>query len=145
MSTVPRRLTKFGLAVIRNNRILLCEPYAYPELIVPGGIKEGGETHVENLVREVREELGEFAELDIESLRYLGRFEDVAAGRTERSVEIDLYLGSLHGKLRPSSEIKQLHWFGPSDDQARLSPIVRRKILPHLIRENLLSNWAADK
>ena len=80
------------------------------------------------------------AELDIESLRYVGRFEDVAAGRTKRFVEIDLYLGTLHGHLKPSSEIKQLHWFGVGDDPARLSPIVRRKILPHLIEQNFHSN-----
>ena len=98
----------------------------------------------ENLLREIREELGELAGLDVESLRYVGRFEDVAAGRTERIVEIDLYLGTLHGKLQASSEIKQLHWFGAGDDRARLSPIVRRKILPYLLRENFLSNWPTD-
>ncbi len=136
---------KFGLAVIENNRLLLCQPYAFEDLILPGGMKEGAETHIENLTREIREELGEDAVLDETSLRYLGRFEDIAAGRTKRLVEIDLYSGKISGALKPSSEIKSLHWFAAFDDKNRLSPIIKNQILPFLIREGLLDDGARDR
>jgi 8-oxo-dGTP pyrophosphatase MutT (NUDIX family) len=134
------KLSKFGLAVIENNRLLLCEPFAFPDLILPGGLKEGSETHIENLTREVREELGEGAVLEISSLQYLGRFQDLAAGRTERIVEIDLYYGHLSGTLRPSTEIKALHWFGPDDSEEVLSPILKNHIIPYLVRYHFLTH-----
>jgi 8-oxo-dGTP pyrophosphatase MutT (NUDIX family) len=133
-----RRIYKFGLAVIEDNKLLLCEPYAFKDLILPGGIKEADESHVDNLLREVSEELGEDAILDTTSLMYIGKFEDVAAGRSYRLVEIDLYIGSLGGRLTPSSEIKELHWFSPKDDHDRLSAIIRNKILPYLIEHKYL-------
>lgn len=135
-----KKIYKYGLAVIENNKLLLCEPYAFKDLILPGGTKEDNETHTDNLLREVREELGEDAILDIDSLKYLGNFEDLAAGRSNVIVEIELYIGSVGGKLIASSEIKELYWFSPMDDHSRLSKIIRNKILPYLIECKYLVN-----
>ena len=129
---------KIGLVVIQDNRLLLCEPVAFKDLILPGGIKEGDESYIDNLLREVREELGENAILNTESLKYLGNFEDVAAGKSERVVEIELYQGLISGALTPSSEIKDLHWFSKNDDPRRLSAIIRNKILPFLIENGYI-------
>lgn len=137
--TEIRRIYKYGLATIRKNRLLLCEPYAFTDLILPGGIIEGEETHIDNLLREVEEELGDKAILETKSLHYLGHFVDFAAGRTNVVVEIHLYLGNLKGRLKASSEIKKLHWFSPSDDWSMLSQIIRNKILPFLIDNNYLT------
>lgn len=123
---------KYGLAVIEDGKLLLCRPYAFDDLIMPGGIKEGEESHIEGLRREVREELGESAILDTNSLRYIGNYYDVAAGKTDRIVEIELYGGRVSGELVASSEIKELVWFSPKDDWSQLSPIIRNKILPAL-------------
>lgn len=131
-------LYKYGLTVIRGGKLLLCKPYAFNDLIMPGGLKEGDENHIACLLREVREELGDSASLDIKSLRYLGNYSDVAAGKTERTVEIELYIGDVKGDLVASSEIKELVWFSPDNDQSQLSPIIRNKILPALIAKNLL-------
>ena len=125
---------KIGLAMIRDKKLLLCEPYAFPDLILPGGIKEGDETASENLTREVREELGEAARLDITSLRYLGNFTARAAGRTERIVEVELHLGSVSGHLVASSEIKRLVWLDPlAPVEEIVSDVVREKVVPFLI------------
>jgi len=134
-----QQIYKIGLAVIRDNALLLCRPFAFDELILPGGQKEGGETAVENLRREVREELGDDAHFDEKSLRYLGNFSDRAAGRTERTVEIELYSGEVSGRIVASSEIKEIVWFAPSDPSGdKLSAVVERKILPHLFAIGLL-------
>ena len=133
-----RHIYKFGLAFIKNNKLLLCEPFAFKDLILPGGIIEGNETVSENLKREIREELGDGAALDVGSLQYLDTFEDYAAGRTNVIVEIKLYLGNVFGPIKASSEIKELHWFGISDDWNRLSRIIKNKILPYLIKNKLI-------
>jgi 8-oxo-dGTP pyrophosphatase MutT (NUDIX family) len=132
------RIYKYGLVVIESNRLLLCKPYAFDDLILPGGTKDGDENHVENLVREVEEELGAEARLNLRSLQYLGNFEDIAAGRTYRRVEIEAYTGELSGDLKASSEIKSLVWFSTNDNLKQLSPIIRNKILPFLIANHLL-------
>ena len=142
MAATPT-IYKIGLAVIVDDALLLCRPYAYDDLIVPGGIKEGDESAIENLTREVREELGPSARLDGESLEYLGNFTDRAAGRSERTVEIELYSGTVAGSLVASSEIRELVWYEPQQkDSYKLSAIVERQIVPHLISIGLLSRTA---
>lgn len=128
-----RVINKFGLVFIKNNKILLCEPFAFKDLILPGGIKEGNESFFDNFTREVREELGNGAKIQKSSLSYLGNFSDIAAGRKDVIVTIDLYKGEIFGDLVASSEIKNLVWFSPHDDFNILSPILKNKIIPYLI------------
>src|SRR5260370_30801093 len=111
-----RTLFKYGLALIRDNRLLVCKPYAFDDYILPGGIREGSETFCEGLDREIKEELGPNAMLDPDSLNYLGTFEDLAAGRKDVLVRIELYQSEVSGELVPSSEIKEIILFSPSDD-----------------------------
>lgn len=133
-------IEKFGLIIIREQKILLCRPFAFPDLITVGGIKEGDEGYVENLTREVREELGPEAQIDFNSLKFLGKFTDRAAGKTERMVTIDLYLGNISGALCASSEIKELVWYEAGLEGWTLSPIVKNKIIPFLVQSGYL-NW----
>jgi 8-oxo-dGTP pyrophosphatase MutT (NUDIX family) len=52
-------IEKAGLLVIRDGRVLLCRKRrGTPLLILPGGKREAGESDIECLVRELREELG---------------------------------------------------------------------------------------
>ena len=132
------KFIKIGLACITNRTLLLCRPFAFNDLILPGGQRDANETDIECLVREIEEELGPRAELDVVTLQYFGTFEDIAASYKEQLVQITLYLGRLHGPLKPSSEIKELVWFSPSDDRTQLSPIIRNKILPALKDAGLL-------
>jgi 8-oxo-dGTP diphosphatase len=119
------QIYKIGLAIIRNDCLLLCKPFAFEALIVPGGIKEGDETVVENLTREVKEELGDDAMLDPQSLHFVGNFVDRAAGKTDRIVEIELYTGQVRGRLTASSEISELVWFNPLEPKGhKLSAVV---------------------
>jgi 8-oxo-dGTP diphosphatase len=130
---------KIGIATIQDNCLLLCKPFAFDDLILPGGIKEGNETALENLRREIKEELGGEAKLDEKSLRYLGQFSDRAAGRSERLVEVELYTGTITGRLIASSEIKEFVWFNPSQPgNYKLSDVVKNEILPFLLQQGLL-------
>ena len=131
-----KKIYKYGLAFIRDNKLLLCKPYAFDDLILPGGIKEGNETFEEGLQREAYEELGKNATIIDGSLKYLGNFHDIAAGRNDTVVEIELYSGDIDGEVIPSSEIKDLVWFSADDDMEALSPIIRNKIFPFLLERD---------
>ena len=75
------RLFKFGLAVIRDGKLLLCRPHAFRALIMPGGVQEDGEDYLAGLRREISEELGPDAQLREDTLEWLGHYEDQAASK----------------------------------------------------------------
>lgn len=130
---------KAGLLVVREGRILLCRrKRGSPLLILPGGKFEPGETAIECLVRELREELGE---VTATGLRHVGAYSDRAAGDPGKTVRIELYRGELAGMPVASAEIAELVWFGPGDDWAQLAPSLVNRILPDLIARGLL-DWS---
>jgi len=128
---------KYALCLIRHNRLLVLEEADNAFYLMPGGRPVPGETCAQTLHRELKEELG--IALDIKSLNRIGTFEDVAAGDASARVKLELYTGDFHGDLTPRAEVKRLVWFGKDDDQSRLAPVTRNKILPALRQEGLLS------
>lgn len=133
---MPPDYHKAALLAIRDDRILLCRKKQGTSLwILPGGCIEAGETPEQCLHRELQEELGQVSTGD---LVFLGAYCDVAASEPSKSVRIELYVGELTGKPEPHSEIKELVWFGASDDRAQLAPSIANKILPDLLRRGVL-------
>jgi 8-oxo-dGTP diphosphatase len=139
-----KRLFKYGLAIIRNNKLLVLEPYNTSTFkkgkdsycLMPGGVVEGNETPEECLKREIREELD--VDINMKSLKFLGNFADVAAGKKDTIIEQDVYVGEIIGEPKPCSEIQKIIWFSKNDDRRILSPIIRNKILPALIEKGYL-------
>ena len=132
---------KIGLLILNKNRtkFLVCEKY--PQFVTSLYIMPGGKLEEKDdltcLQNEIKEELN--CKVDLSSLKFVGEYEDVAAGRPDRKVKIRLYQGKVIGKPTPSTEIKALHWAGKEDlDNPKLSPIVRNKILPDLIKRGIL-------
>ena len=132
------RLFKYALAVVREGRLLLCKPHAFPALIMPGGLRQDGESHIAGLKREIAEELGAEAQLREESLQWLGHFEDWAAGKINTIIAMDVYTGEVSGTLVASSEIAELVWFGREDDPDRLSAVVRHHVCPALAERGMI-------
>lgn len=136
---------KVGLLTLRGERILLCrKKHSTSKLILPGGCLEEGETPLECLARELREELGEVA---VEDLEYLGTYRDRAASddpAVEKTVEVQLFKGELVGEPAAAAEIKEVVWFGPESDPAELAPSLVNKILPDLLKRGILP-WGAEE
>ena len=91
---------KYALCIIRENRLLVLEEGDQQLYLMPGGRPEAEESLEQALSRELKEELD--VELDTGSLRYLGSFEDVAAGKEDAIVHIELYYGDFRGELKPA-------------------------------------------
>lgn len=130
---------KIGLITLRDGRLLLCrKKHTTSLLILPGGVMEPGETPMECLAREIREELGE---VTLEKPEFLGVYEDRAHSddpSVKKTLRMELYSGRLVGEPVASSEIKELVWFGSDSDPGQLTPILIHKILPDLVRRRLL-------
>jgi 8-oxo-dGTP diphosphatase len=132
-------IDKIGALILRGDRILLCRKNRdTSRLILPGGRIEPGESALECLTREIREELGD---VSLEEVEYLGTYEDRAAlddPRIVKSLRIVLYRGELSGEPTPSAEIRALVWFGPASDRSALTPILANHILPDLLARGIL-------
>lgn len=131
-------IRKVGLIALREDRVLLCRKRGSHRFILPGGKPEPGETAIETLKRELREELGEVL---LQNPVWLGTYLDFTAAEAwapAKSIEIEVYAGTLEGDAVPSNEIETLVWFGPQDPWAHLAPSLRRQIFPDLIARGIL-------
>ena len=129
---VTKRIIKAGLCLMRGGKVLLARSEGGPHFQIPGGKIEPGETDVQALVRETREELA--LSLDPEEVSYLGTFTALAAGRTDALVEVRLFEARIDAEPQASSEIAELIWQDPADPTVACSDVVSLHILPFLAR-----------
>ncbi len=131
-------IDKVGLLTIRDGRVLLCRKKRGTQLLIlPGGKREAGESPLECLARELREELGEVVAVAPE---LVGVYQHAAAGDPDKLVRIELYRAELTGDARAQSEIGELVWFGVEDDFEAIAPSLARVIFPDLMSRGI---WGA--
>jgi 8-oxo-dGTP pyrophosphatase MutT (NUDIX family) len=132
-------IDKVGLLAIRDGKVLLCrKKRGTTLLILPGGKREAGESSLECLGRELREELGD---VTAASPELIDVYTYAAAGVTGETVRVELYRAALTGEPRAQSEIGELVWFGARDDRALLAPSLAFLIFPDLAARGILADW----
>lgn len=124
-------IQKVALAVFKEKKLLQVRTNKQQKVFYTlGGKLEKGESDIECLKREVKEEIN--CEIDELSIKFLTEFEDVAHGKEDSLVNIKMYEGKLIGTPKPTSEVVEIGWFDTNSDKKNLSTIAQRTIFPWL-------------
>jgi len=104
---------------LENGLILCARPRGKSIFYIPGGKREGTETDLQTLLREIAEELT--VALVPRTLRHVGTYQaDEPPDGTV--VRMSCYTGDYSGTLAASSEIDELAWFRYAD-RRRVPPV----------------------
>jgi len=129
-------IDKIAWILLREGRVLSTRSRGKTVWYIPGGKREAGETDLEALAREVREELS--VEVDVAQARAVGVFEAQAHGHAEGVVvRMSCYTAPYRGELAPAAEIEEMAWFSFCDWE-RSAP-VDKLIFEHLRGLRLLT------
>jgi 8-oxo-dGTP pyrophosphatase MutT (NUDIX family) len=122
-------IDKIAWIRLQDGKILSTRSRGKDVYYIPGGKREPGETDVQTLVREIREELD--VAIAASSATHAGTFEAQAHGHAAGiAVRMTCYTADYQGALTPSSEVDELIWLTYAD-RARVSP-VDQLIFDHL-------------
>ncbi len=125
------RIINVVAALIRDNagRVLLVRKRGTAAFMQPGGKRDGDETDVAALSREIVEELG--CRMRHNSAQSLGVFECVAANEPGFQVRAAVYAVDVDGAIEPQGEIDQMVWIDPrTPPDLHLAPLTRDHVLP---------------
>lgn len=107
-------IDKVAYLYLVDGRILSTRSKGKDKYYIPGGKREGNETDVETLVREIKEELS--VEIIPDSAQFYGVFEAQAHGKAEGIVvKMTCYTADFTGELQADSEIAEIVWLNYSD------------------------------
>ena len=109
MQTQPIKFEVVAAVIIKGGKVLMCRSKGNEHFYCPGGKLEAGETEVQALIRECKEEIS----IDIipDSIEKHYRFEAEAYGFAEpRIVVMNCYKFEYAGDIQPSSEIEEILW-----------------------------------
>ncbi|KAA0022164.1 NUDIX hydrolase [Antrihabitans cavernicola] len=107
---MPSEIRTAALAYVRDRRLLQARSADKSAFYMAGGKIDAGESAVEALHREIREELG--AGIVAESVEELGVFEAEAFGHPPGThLHMTCYLAELTADPQPTSEIAELRYF----------------------------------
>lgn len=110
-------------------RVLLVRKRGSAFFIQPGGKRQAGETSLQTLARELREELG--VRLRKAGAQRLGCFEDAAVNEPGRRVRAEAYRVRVDGAPVPGAEIEELLWLDPAPPHpVPVAPLSAGHILP---------------
>jgi 8-oxo-dGTP pyrophosphatase MutT (NUDIX family) len=128
-------IDKIAWLELAEGRILSTRSKGKDTYYLPGGKREPGESDVDTLVREVREELR--VSIDPATAVHEGTFTAQAHGHpTGVEVQMTCYSARYEGVPTASSEIAEIRWLA-YEDRPRVSP-VDRIIFDHLYKTGRL-------
>ena len=114
-------IDKVAYLHLKDGKILSTRSKGKDKYYLPGGKREGHESDMETLVREIKEELT--VDIIESTARFYGVFEAQAHGKEEGVlVKMTCYTAEYSGELKADSEIAELDWL-TSADAALVSPV----------------------
>ncbi len=114
-------IDKVAYLYVKDGKILSTRSKGKDKYYIPGGKREGNETDIETLVREVKEELS--VDIIESSAKFYGVFEAQAHGKAEGViVKMTCYTADYDGQLRADSEIAEIVWLTFADLD-KISPV----------------------
>ncbi|KJG38563.1 NUDIX hydrolase [Photobacterium angustum] len=112
-------IDKLAWVLIQDGKFLVVRSQGKALFYLPGGKREAGESDIEALTREIKEELS--VDLIPNSIKYMETFTAQADGKAEGiSVKLTCYFADYSGVLIPASEIEEQR-FIDSDDESLCS------------------------
>lgn len=128
-------IDKIAWLYIEDGKILSTRSKGKDALYFPGGKREKGESDIETLVREIKEELS--VDIIPETAELYGIFEAQAHGKAEGTVvRMTCYTASYSGNLKADNEIAEIYRI-TFDDYDKVSP-VDKLILEDLRKKRLI-------
>jgi len=127
-----------ALAHISNRRLLLVRSSGKSGFYLPGGKPEPGESDLETLLREIREEMD--CGIDIATVSYFTTTIAPAYAKPPGVlVAVRTYRAELIGTPRPASEVEELRYFGLEEYLAMPSRApAAESLLRGLVRQSLI-------
>ena len=114
-------IDKVAFLYLKDGKILSTRSKGKDKYYIPGGKREAGETDIETLVREVKEELS--VDIIESSAKFYGVFEAQAHGKAEGViVKMTCYTAEFAGELKADSEIAEIVWLTTGDIES-VSPV----------------------
>jgi 8-oxo-dGTP diphosphatase len=114
-------IDKIAWIEVRDGAILSTRSVGRDVYYLPGGKREAGETDVDTLVREIREELS--VAIIAAGAVHVGTFQAQAHGHPDGTiVRMTCYTAGFEGVLRADHEIEEIAWLTYADRE-RVSPV----------------------
>ena len=131
MNKPKNTIRKVALAVFKDKKLLVVRTHKNKEVFYTlGGKIERGESDIDCLKREVKEEVS--CDVNESSLKFLQEFQDVAHGKENTWLVIRMYSGELVGEPKPSAEIIEIGWIDSGTDLKHFSEMAANNIIPWL-------------
>jgi 8-oxo-dGTP diphosphatase len=107
-------IDKVAWILIKDKKVLFVRGKNKDVYYTPGGKREAGETDVQTLLREIKEEVD--VKLVPNTITYLQTFKAQAHGKPEGvMVEIKCHTAEYVGTLKAAAEIEELQWLTSAD------------------------------
>lgn len=129
----PKRQTvlRIAAAIITDatGRTLLVRKRGTTAFMQAGGKIEPGESALQALTRELREEVG--LDVDLDTTEYLGSFRADAANEPDTVIRAEVFAMTIDRIVVPSEEIEQVIWIETDEPFGiELAPLTRDTVLP---------------
>ena len=129
-------IDKLALILVRGRQQLVARSKGKSVYFTPGGKREQGESDVQALCRECKEELT--VDLKLDTIKSYGVFEAQAFGKPPGTVvRMTCYTADYEGTLQPSEEVEELLWIR-SDFSPNKLTVTGQMILGDLKERDLI-------